>query len=250
MSYSVGANLSSNKLIGELRRQNIHMVIALGRDGMKAEARLGNEVSVVVGGVLSASERTRGTPIFSLAPDPTVLFQRLKSLMPSVKRVFVVYNPTENAWLVQLAKEAARSEGLELVEQTAADVRSAMRVYAEIFSTINQGSDAIWVPQDSISSEASLVLPFLLRESWARSVPIFSSSAGHAKRGALFSLYPDARGIGHTLADSALGGALASCQINPLKDVHAALNVRTARHLGLLPNNRQLEAFDIVVPGL
>lgn len=248
-SYAIGANQNSLDLAADLRRRNIRTVIALGRNGMKAAANLDHDVSVVVGGVLSVPEsEAHGAPVFSLAPDPNLLFERLKALMPSVRRVFVVYDPRQNAWLIRLAREAARSQGLELVAQEASDLKSAMRLYQEDFANADPGRDSVWLPQDSVTVEESSVLPFVLQESWNRSLAVFSSSVAHVRRGALFSLYPNNLELGRNLADFALGGAQQGHSITPLREVLVAVNVRTAGHLGLAIGSRQQQAFDMVFP--
>jgi len=252
-SYAVGAAQNSQDLTAELRRQNVRVVIALGRNGLKAAANLDRDIGVVVGGVLSVPEsETRGMSVFSLAPDPVLLFDRLKALMPSVRRVFVVYDPRQNAWLIRLAREAAKGRGLELVAQEATDLKSAMHLYQGNLAAADPKRDAIWLPQDSVTVEDSSVLPLVLQEAWSRSLVVFSSSVAHVKRGALFSLYPNNMGLGRNLADSALdrvsSGSTPARAISPLKEVLMAVNVRTAGHLGLGIGPRQQQAFDMVFP--
>lgn len=248
-SYAVGGSQNVPDLAAELRRQNIRVVIALGRNGLKAATALDRNIGVVVGGVLSVPEsEIQGMSVYSLAPDPALLFERLKTLMPSAHRVFVVYDPRQNAWLIRLAREAARNQGLELVAQEATDLKTAMRLYQEDMASADPKKDALWLPQDSVTVDESAVLPFVLQEAWNRSLAVFSSSVAHVKRGALFSLYPDNVGLGRNLAESALGRTTARTTITPLKEVLMAVNVRTASHLGLGIGQRQQQAFDMVYP--
>jgi len=79
---------------------------------------------------------------------------------------------------------------------------------------------------------------------------VFSSSFGHVRRGVLFSLYPNNVGLGRHLAGSALG-FLASGEHGargwmPLREVLMAINLRTAKHLGLNPSRQQ--GFDLAFP--
>lgn len=252
-SFAVGAQQSAQELAAELRRNQVQVVIALGRNGLKAAGGLDPEISVVVGGVLSVPEtEMRGMAVHSLAPDPALLFERLRSLMPAVRRVFVVHDPRQNAWLMRLAREAARSQNLELVVSEATDLKAAMLRYQEIVAAADPRRDALWLPQDSVTVDESAVLPFVLQEAWNRSLPLFSSSLGHVKRGALFSLYPNNVELGRNLGDAALGrasaGGAAGRAIQPLKDVLMAVNLRTAGHLGLGIGYRQQQAFDMVFP--
>jgi putative ABC transport system substrate-binding protein len=252
-SFAIGANQNPQELAAELRRQNIQVVIALGRNGLKAASGLDHDIAIVVGGVLTAAAtEMRGMSINSLAPDPALLFGRLKTLMPSVRRVFVVYDPRQNAWLIRLAREAAKNLGLELVAQEATDLKTAMRLYQENLAAADPKQDALWLPQDSVTVDESSVLPLVLMEAWKHSLAVFSSSVAHVKRGALFSLYPNNLELGHNLANSALrqisSGGQPTNAITPLKDVLMAVNVRTADHLGLSIGQRQRQSFDMVFP--
>lgn len=252
-SYPIGAGQNSQELANELRRQNIQVVIALGRNGLKAASTLDRDIGIVAGGVLSVPEsEQRAMSVYSLAPDPSLLFDRLKALMPNARRVFVVYDPRQNAWLIRLAREAAKNHGLELVAQEAPDLKTAMRLYQEILAAADPKKDAVWLPQDSVTVEESAVLPLVLQEAWNRSLAVFSSSVAHVKRGALFSLYPNNLELGRNLAGSALGQLSSGSQpgraIIPLKEVLMAINVRTASHLGLSIGQRQRQTFDMVYP--
>ncbi|MFA7240944.1 MAG: ABC transporter substrate binding protein [Sulfuricellaceae bacterium] len=252
-SFVVGSSQNPQDLAAELRRQNVQVVIALGRNGLKATTGLDRDIGIVVGGVLSVAESdARGMSVHSLAPDPSLLFSQLKALMPNVRRVFVVYDPRQNAWLIRLARDAAKAIGLELVAQEATDLKSAMRFYQETLATADPKKDALWLPQDSVTVDESSVLPLVLQESWNRALTIFSSNMAHVKRGALFSLYPNNLELGHNLAYSALSkmssGGQSANVITPLKDVLVAVNVRTASHLGLNIGQRQQQAFDMVFP--
>lgn len=249
-NFALGPNVDMGELNNSLRRQDTKVVIALGRQGMKVASALDRGIGVVVGGVLtSPGNETRDLQVNSLSPDPALLFSRLKGMMPGARRIFTVYDPRQNNWMMRLAKEAARNLGLELVAREAQDLRGAMRAYQEILATADGARDALWLPQDSTTVEDSSVLPLVLKESWQRNLAVFSSSFGHVRRGVLFSLYPDNVELGRQLAGSALG-MLASSEndtgIFPLREVLMAVNLRTAKHLGIDVSPHQ--KFDMVFP--
>lgn len=251
-SYAVGNNFNAQAISSELKRQNIRVVIALGRNGLKAASALDKEIDVVVGAVVSVADTAmRGNAVLSLAPDPALLFARLKLLSPKTQRVFVIFEPRQNGWLIKLAKEAARNQGIELVALEAADLKSALVLYQNIFATADAKRDALWLPQDSATVDESLVLPLVLQESWEKGMPVFSSNVSHVKRGALFALYPNNMELGRNLATSALGmssGSSTTRGVLPLRDVLTAFNTRTASHLGLSPTSAQQPGFDLLFP--
>lgn len=243
-NIAVGPNVNVGELNDALRKQDTKVVIALGRQGMKVASALNGNMGVVVGGVLTAQENeTRNQQVNSLSPDPALLFSRLKEMMPKVRRIFAVYDPRQNGWMMRLAKDASRTQAVELVTYEVQDLRSAMHAYQEILTAANSNQDAIWLPLDSTTVEDSSVLPLVLQESWARNLTVFSSSFGHVKRGVLFSLYPNNVELGHHLADSALGllssGENSTSGIRPLREVLMAINLRTAKHLGINTGKQQ-----------
>lgn len=225
-------------LSDELRKRDVKAVIALGRSGLKAVASLDKQFTVVAGGMLSVPEaEAQSMLVQSLAPEPALLFAKLRDFAPFVKRVVVVYDPRQNDWLIRLAREAAKAQSLELQALEAEDLKGAVRRYQEQFASLHPKHDALWLPQDSTTVEESAVLPMVLRESWGQSLVVFSSNAMHVRRGALFSLYPDNIEIGRFLAGAALAalqpGVQANRGIQALKQVLTVVNTRTAEHLGL-----------------
>ncbi len=250
-SYPIGPSYDAQQLSNELQRRDIRVLITLGRNGLNAATALNRDVGIVAGGVLSAPDQTtRNVSVLSLAPDPALLFKQLKTLAPGIKRVVVVYDPRQNGWLIQLAREAAAAQGLELQAHEAGDLKTALLMYNTLLAEINPKRDALWLPQDSTTVEESTILPMILQEAWNRNLVFFSSSVVHVKRGALFALYPNNQGLGRSLASSAMKQLSASGPskgVSPLRDVLVAVNTRTASHLGLnLADSRQ--KFDLVFP--
>lgn len=250
-SHAVGGSITTQDIVIKLKQQDIKVVIALGRQGMKTASGLAREFGVIAGGVSSAPEAAeRSFPVVSLAPDPGMLFARLKHFMPGARRVMVVYDPRQNAWLMRLAVDAARNHGLELQAVEVADLKGAVRAYQDLLAGTDPKRDALWLPQDSTAVEESTILPLVLEKSWSRNLVVFSSSVAHVKRGALFSLYPDNLALGRQLAISALNYSASSSSASsvvPLKEAMLAVNARTASHLGLQLSPGQ-QGFDLVFP--
>lgn len=251
IDYAVGANVNMDELRNSLRQQNIKVVIALGRQGVKVASNLNMNIGVVVGGVIASPENEmHNLPVNSLSPDPALLFSQLKRIMPTVQRVFTVYDSRQNDWLISIAKKVARAQNLELVVYEATDLRSAVRSYQDIFAIADSRQDALWLLQDTTAVEDSTVLPLVLQESWSRNLAVFSSNFGHVKRGVLFSLYPDNTELGSHLAIMALtfltSGDYGEHGMILLREVLTAINLRTANHLGLSASRQQ--DFDLVFP--
>lgn len=251
VKYAVAPDVNINDLKNGLRQQNIKVVIALGRQGMGIAASLDRDIGVVMGGVITAPDNgIRDLPLHSLSPDPALLFELLKKLLPATRRVFAVYNPKQNAWLIRQAKISARSLGLELVTYEAQDLHSAVQGYQDFFNNADSRQDALWLLQDSTTVEESSALPLVLQESWNRNLAVFSSNFGHVRRGVLFSLYPDNGKMGGHLADMALrflaSGDYGEHGVILLREVLTAINLRTAKHLDI--NTSRQQDFDVAFP--
>ncbi len=229
----------SSNLADELRTRNAKAVIALGRSGLKAASALERKLPLIAGGVLSVPDAdTPAWLIQSLAPDPALLMSRLKAFVPRTRRIAVVYDPKQNEWLIRLARESARAQGLDMLTLEAEDLKGALKRYQDLMGQLQPKRDALWLPQDSSTVDESSVLPWLLRESWERGIPVFSSNVNHVRRGALFALYPDNADMGRHLAGAivallAASGLQPARGLQPLKQVLTAVNARTAMHLGL-----------------
>jgi putative ABC transport system substrate-binding protein len=238
-SLAIAQDANSSAVIDELRHRNVRTVIALGRTGLKVAHGLDRQLRVIAGGVLSVPEaEAQGMMIQSLAPDPALMFAKLKAFVPNARRVVVVYDPRQNEWLIRLARESAKAQGLELLALEADELKSALRRYQDVMGALNPRRDVLWLPQDSTTVDESAVLPWLLRESWNQGLVVFSSNVAHVRRGALFSLYPDNTELGRHLGSTAMAslapGALPPVHgLYALRQVLTAVNSRTAEHLGV-----------------
>lgn len=249
-SYAIDPKVGANELNAMLKQNGTRVVIALGRQGLNAAAALDREITVLVGGVLLLSESDNVMGI-SLTPDPALLFARLHALLPELRRVIVVYNPKKSDWLIKLGRDAARAQGLELAAYVAGDLAEAARLYGALIGGADNRRDAVWLPHDTTTVEESTILPLVLRESWNSGVPIFSSNALHVKKGALFAMMPNNVELGRTLASSALGliaGDSRRRNLVPLRELHSAINLRTANHMGLNLGYQQQRNFDFIFP--
>lgn len=247
-AYAVDAKADVYDINAQLKRNGVRVVIALGRQGISTAAGLDRDIMVLAGGaLLNDAENLHG---ISLTPDPAMLFARLKSLLPDIRRVLVVYDPRKTEWLLRIARDAARAHGLELVAHEARDLAHAAQLYTTVFAGADGRRDAVWLPHDTTTVEEGTLVPLVLKESWNSSVPTFSSTMLHAKRGALFAMTPDNVEMGRTLASSALGLMSGDRRkgVQPLRELRTAINLRTASHVGLNIGFQQQRTFDYIYP--
>lgn len=239
---AITAPANPQEVSAALQRNHVRATIALGRAGLQLAKQLQHMGTpgrgMLVGAVATVSEAdVRGLTVASSAPDPAELLDHLGNFRPRIKRVFVVYDPSQNHWMVHLAQAAAAARGMELRAFEASDLRSAMQHYHSILASMDADTDALWLPLDTVTVNDTVVLPFVLQEAWTHNLVVFSSNQDRVRRGVLFGLYPDELALGHHLADLAWQQMHATKPrpgtVLPLKNALLAVNMRTAAHLGI-----------------
>lgn len=235
-----------------IQRQQNRLILALGMRSVRAATQFSSDLPIVVGAVLPSSVDTDNTAWsgICLVPDPDLIFKQLTSFAPNITRVFVVYNPAYNRFVIDKALESSIGRGITLDARPVADIREAALVYRSLLEEVENDTDAIWLLRDPTSLDTDVILPLVLQEAWKRAVVTFSNHLIHTKRGALFSLYPDNLNMGRALARLATS---VLSQPNPpgfltIKTLKIAVNMRTAKHLGIKFSRGQEKSFDLVFP--
>lgn len=107
----------------------------------------------------------------------------IQEILPNVKSIGVVFNPGEanSVALVELLKQSAQEQGIQVVEATAlksADVQSATQ-------TIAAKSDIIYAPTDN--TVASAIEGMLVAANQAKK-PVFAGASDYVEKGAIAGL--------------------------------------------------------------
>jgi putative ABC transport system substrate-binding protein len=170
----------------------------------------------------------------AMIASPDSQFESFKAVLPSLKRLGVLYDPGKSSRWVEGAKRAAPRYGIELVERRITSAEEVSRALKEIISTI----DALWLLPDTtvVSKE---VFSYLLNVTLDKQKPIFAFSEGLVKSGALLALSPDYRETG------AKAGELINSILNGDSD-HSSLVYPAGK---LYVNSKTAEAVGIRIPG-
>ncbi|NQZ12477.1 MAG: hypothetical protein HRT35_35430 [Algicola sp.] len=233
-------------IAASIEQKKPDMVIALGGRGRKVCRLFKSKIPWVSGASTSRSKGISGiTPI----ADPDVMFAKLKTLSPKVKRIFVVYSK-RNKWLIDLAKKSAAGYGLEMLTYPIKDRAAAMILYNKLIKESVKKNDAIWLPHDKKSADPKYALPLLLNAAWERRFVVFSSRLDYVRRGVLFSLLPDNLVTGSQLVKMVQGMHKESTVpgVKTTTVVKLAVNLRTASHLGLVYTTKQKGQFHLTFP--
>jgi len=260
--FVLDKNSSSIKIAQELEQKKIKKVIVLGRAGWKLAKKLSklesdlpsdktNKLKTkkfnVVSGALPITPN--GISGISLITDPQYLFKYLGQVAPEVKNIHVAYS-YKSEWLIKLAAKAAKEQGLTLNSKKIKNTKEAINFYQALFKSGASKQDALWLPLDKISSHDKITLPLILEKAWAKEIVVFSSKPSHAKRGALFSTYPDNFSLGKHLFTMVhhLDKQPNEKQFATLRSTLLAVNLRTAAHLGLKYSAKQQQQFKLTFP--
>lgn len=246
ITFSLVKDFDSQRIAQQLNSRNIKKIIVLGRSGLQLARALANDFTVI-SGALPITPST--IPGISLITDPEYLFRYLALVAPKVTTIHVAHSQV-NDWLIDLARSAAKSQGYQLDVKKVDSAKQAVKYYQTLFNVGLSQKDAIWLPIDRVSSQDKVTLPFILEKAWAQDVVVFSSKPSHAKRGALFSIYPDNYALGQQLYKmiQAFDNQPETQPFSALISTLLAVNLRTAAHLGFKYSQDQKKNFQLIFP--
>ena len=229
-----------------IERQQPDMLIALGKRSYRVAKRLYREKPVAIGAL---PIRPNGISGISLLADPKILFTALSELAPNISKVYVVYSPSTR-WLIDIAQQQASAMQLELKNIEVKNIKDAVATYNELLANIDANNEAVWLSGDKLTTHEQVILPKLLEKSWEQNLVLFSSKPAHAKRGALFSVFPDNEALGQQLVTmvSEIHKSQQKAGVIPLQNMKLAVNLRTAAHLGFDYKSQQKEQFHLTFP--
>lgn len=246
IKYPISNEETPEDSISRVKELDPDLLIALGKRGYRIAKRVYRDRFVAIGAV---PIRPNGISGISLSTDPKVLFDTLQELAPDIRKVNVVFSQGTQ-WLVDIAAKDAKEVSLEFNAIEVRNIKEAVSTYELLLKNIDANREAIWLPDDNITAHEQVILPQLLEASWEQNLVLFSSTATHAKRGALFSARPDNKKLGMKLV-SMITEIFQSQQpagVIPLADVNLALNLRTAAHLGFDYPQKVKQQFHLTIP--
>lgn len=155
----------------------------------------------------------------------------LKSIVPKISRVGVIYNPKQSDKIIKEATSISKQLGFDLIAakvDSKEDVTRALRAFAE-------GIDAFWMlPDPTVWSRESFntILKFTLE----KKVPFLAFSKSMVQAGALVSLAINYSELGKQACSVATklmqGSPPNEYQLLPPKGLELSFNMNTAKLLG------------------
>lgn len=246
----------AQSIAGNFVSENVDMILAIATPTAQAAAKATQDIPIVITAVtdpvaagLVDSILTPGTNVTGTS-DLTPVAKQLElltRLAPDTERVGVMYNAGETNSLVQvdLAREAARELGLELVEVT---VSSSSGVYEAAQSLVGR-VDTVYVPTDNTVVSA---LESVIKVGEDFRIPVIVGEVDGVRRGALATVGIDYYVLGMQTADIAariLKGEREpkDIPIEYLEDIQIALNLVAADKMGVIvPRDLIDEAYEVI----
>ena len=194
-----GSDSRKNEVSRKISVNKPRMIVAVGplaAEMARAEAK---NISVIFLMVSNPARRgLKGDNIAGVSLDIPISrqFAKFKELLPTLKTIGVIYNPSKSSAVSEQAPSAAKQLDLELM---AVPVDSPDDVTIA-FTLINETVDALWVvPDETFVTDDWF--KFLLRETNRRRLPFLTISENFVERGALAAVTPDYFDIGRQSAE-------------------------------------------------
>ena len=236
------------KLARKIRAADPALVFAVGLKAAKAAQLEIVDIPVVYAMVLDPAKYELNAPNMTGVLMEIPMDRQLgmvKALLPRLKHVGTLYDPSKTATLIEDARRLLKSNGTELVPiqlSSERDVPGALR-------TLLPSIDALWlVPDSTVLTDESL--RFILNTALDERVPVVGFSREFARSGALLCLSVNYGDIGRQagqLARKILDGHV-SLPAKPLHPdrIELSLNRKTAKFLDIeIPRDIEEKAVEI-----
>ena len=234
-------------LLADIRKKDPRLIVTLGSAATSQISKAIKDIPVTFcmvlnpqasGFIRSMSASGNNLTGGSLDISIQTQFEALRSIVPSAKKVGVIYNPDETESVVVQARRTAREMGLELV---AVAINSEEKV-PEALRSLDKSIDALWSVADSTAFSSGSMKVILLHTLQNR-IPFMGLSPAFVKAGALLALDADYQEVGAQCGGLAAriltGDHPSSLPITTPQRATLYVNLKTAETIGLkIPADR------------
>jgi putative ABC transport system substrate-binding protein len=237
IEYDMQGNMArGRKLARKIRASDATLLLAVGVKAALVSKLEIVDIPVVFCMVLDPARHDLNAPnMTGIRLDVPIerQFKTMRSVLPPVKRLGVLYDPEKTGNLVQEARLMAKAMGFELIER---EVRTGKDLPAVLRAIVPQ-IQALWlVPDSTVLTEDSL--KFVMDTTLDSNVPVVGFSSELVRSGALVGLsvrYEDVGRQAGALARKILSEqARPSTSMFPPERLRLSLNLKTARFLGIV----------------
>lgn len=194
---------------------------------------------------LPAAARGAKTVKVSMLPEFGALLAQFKLVQPSLKKLAVFWMAGSYKAMLPVFASAGAASGVEIVPFKAdqiSDIPGLLR-------SARPATDAFWIPPDPLLLTPDTLMIFK-EFSWENRVPMYASTRGLAREGAVASVGISFAEMGAAAASAARGlndGAAVPDTVYPLK-IELTLNTAAARQCGVTLSPEVLRRADHAFP--
>ena len=234
-----GSVLDEKTLASRIRARRPDVILTIGSGATVAISDQIHDIPIVFSLVLPSSgpgslEELRGAHANVTGASMEIplgfQFRKVKEVLPGIRRVGVLYNPTVTGPLVADAARSAAEMDLELVPIAIESEKEIL----EVGQGLPEQVDVLWSVADSTVFSPQGLKQILLATLRGR-IPFVGLSTSFVKAGALLAFSVDYEDVGRQSAEQALrilgGAAPASVPISIPRSVSLSLNMNTARQI-------------------
>jgi putative ABC transport system substrate-binding protein len=215
---------------------NIDLILTVGTEATSEISRKISDIPIVFTMVLDPDNiLTHRNDIVGASVDipPETQLRMIKEVLPTVKKVGVIYDPNRNAGFMRDSVALAKKLGLQIKSfpvKSQKDIPKALQ-------QVSKDADVLWgIVDDTVYN--SQTAKFIIQDTVKKyRIPFIGISASYVKAGALYALVFDNRDIGRQsaeLANRILGATpVAELQSTTPEKIRLALNLRTAELIGI-----------------
>ena len=250
VEYDLQGDLEKGRKIArKVRASDPALVLAIGLKAAKAAQLEIVDLPVVYAMVLDPAKYGLSSPNMTGILLEVPLERQLasiKSLLPNVKHIGTLYDPTKTAAAINEAQRLIRRDtATDLVASPVSSEREVPAALRRLLESVG----ALWlIPDSTVLTDESL--RFILNSALEAHVPVIGFSREFAKTGALLCLSVNYQDIGRQagqLTRRILDGRLAlPLKPVPPERIEMTLNLKTAKFLGInIPREMESRADEL-----
>ncbi|MDX8410783.1 MAG: ABC transporter substrate-binding protein [Mariprofundaceae bacterium] len=230
-------------LVESIRTRSPDHILVLGEESMLAIAGKVTDIPVLYCMVLNPEEKLsqdmHNLTGVSMNVPPDKQMEVLSLLVPSAKKIGVLYDPEEVEHFIQAGRVATTKYRLQLEAQAVSSSIQAVQEAKAMMSRI----DAFWMVPDRTVTTIDLV-KYLLFNARKQGIPLIGVSEKYVRAGSLFAFTAENEALGRQAAEMSNlllnGSGPRDLPPQMARDVKLSINSKVAKSLGLVIPQRLL----------
>jgi putative ABC transport system substrate-binding protein len=246
-----GSNRHNGEIIAMVKEKNsvqpVDYIFTIGTPATQFAHDSFDDIPIFFSMINNPLQQSFGNKISGIALDVSLSEQirLLRTILPNINRLGVVYDPKHNGTLVVQMKTAAKLVGVNLQSY---QVLSQKKVPDAIRQAVNDVEALIIISDRTVINRQSL--KYIVTTTLAHQLPTIAFTEGLVKAGFLFGLKPDLHDIGQEAAGYICGSdilPIRSEDIYSPRSLNLYVNLKTARRVGVVVPEQELKNAESIL---